>query len=78
MVSMIFTATSDLDKVYPAVSARKMGYTEIPLMCYQELEIEDSLDKCIRVMLYLNRNIDHKNLKHVYLKKAKNLRPDLA
>ena len=78
IVSIIFTATSDLNKVYPAVAARKMGFTDVPLMCYQELSIEGSLERCIRIMLYINRDCKHAELNHIYLEKAKELRPDLV
>ncbi|MFW5998343.1 MAG: chorismate mutase [Bacillota bacterium] len=78
IVSMIFTATRDLDKIYPAVAARQCGYENIPLMCYQELNIQDSLDKCIRIMVYINRDCSLSNINHIYLNKAKTLRPDLV
>ncbi len=78
IVSIIFTATSDLDRVYPALAARKIGFTDIPLMCYQELYVEDSLKMCIRIMIYVNRDCKHSEIKHIYLKNAKKLRPDLA
>ena len=78
IVSMIFTATDDLDQVYPAVAARKLGYENIPLMCHQELNIKNSLNKCIRIMVYINRNCSLDDINHVYLKNAKNLRPDLV
>lgn len=78
MVSIIFTATSELDKVYPAVAARELGFTNIPLMCYQELQVENSLEKCIRIMVYINRDCQPDKLQHIYLEKARELRPDLA
>ena len=78
IVSIIFTATKDLNQEYPAVAARKLGYKNIPLMCYQELNVENSLSKCIRVMIYINRSSDPEAINHVYLKKAKSLRPDLV
>ncbi len=77
IVSMIFTATSDLDSEYPAVAARDLGYKQIPLMCYQELKVKDSLKKCIRIMIYINRDCSLSEIKHVYLKNARKLRPDL-
>ncbi|SRR6056297_213520 len=78
IVSIIFTATRDLDKVYPAVAAREMGLTDIPLMCYQELNVEGSLKKCIRIMVYINRDCNPDKLQHIYLRRARELRPDLA
>jgi chorismate mutase len=78
VTSIIFTATPDLDSAYPAGAAREMGYTNIPLMCYQEMEVNDSLSKCIRCMVYLNRKEALTKIKHIYLKGAKKLRPDIV
>lgn len=74
---ILFTSTKDLDKVYPAVAARNLGITEASLMCTQEMYVEGSLNLCIRVMVQIQSNIDQKNIKHIYLKNAAVLRPDL-
>ncbi|MFW6381499.1 MAG: chorismate mutase [Bacillota bacterium] len=78
IVSIIFTATDDLDREYPAVAARSLGYYDVPLMCYQELNIRDSLSGCIRCMLYYNSELPLSEIEHVYLRKARQLRPDLV
>ena len=78
IVSIVFTATSDIDKTYPAAVIREMGYTKTPLMCYQEMNVENSLDKCIRTMVYCDCNRSLEDIEHVYLRKAKTLRPDLV
>ncbi|MBP3387108.1 MAG: chorismate mutase, partial [Clostridia bacterium] len=36
-----------------------------------------SLNKCIRVMMYINTEKNRSDIKHVYLNEAKNLRKDL-
>lgn len=77
MVSIIFTATADLDSVYPAVAARKIGLDKVPLLCFQEMKVKNSLKKCLRVMIYINRDCGLEEINHVYLKKAASLRPDL-
>lgn len=76
-VSITFTATSDIKSVYPAVAARKLGLDNVPLLCFQEMKVENSLNKCIRVMVYINRDCKLEDLTHIYLRKAVNLRPDL-
>ena len=74
-----FTMTSDLDCVYPAKFAREIkGFENVPLMCYQELNIENSLPKCIRVRFLVNTNKPQEEIKHIYLNEAKKLRPDLC
>ena len=73
-----FTMTNDLDCVYPAKFAREInGFENVPLMCYQELNIKKSLEKCIRVRFLINTEKSQNEIMHVYLKNAKNLRPDL-
>ena len=78
LVSIIFTATPDLTKEYPAVAARKIGYKNIPLICLQEMAVENSLKMCIRILIYINRECSLDKIEHVYLKDAKKLRPDLV
>ncbi|MDI3546491.1 MAG: chorismate mutase [Halanaerobiales bacterium] len=78
LVSIVFTATPDLDQVYPAVAAREMGLQLVPLQCYQEMSVINSLKKCIRVLVYINRDCSLKDIRHVYLEGAKKLRPDLV
>ena len=78
VISIIFSATKDLDKEYPAKAARMLGYTECGLMCFTEMYVEGSIEKCIRVLiLYQGLNLKQKDIKHVYIKGAKSLRPDL-
>lgn len=76
IICILFSCTSDLDKAYPAVAARQLGFTDIGLMCFQEMQVENSLARCIRVMLLTNRS-KHRNVVHVYLREAEKLRPDL-
>ncbi len=78
IVSIFFTTTIDLDSIFPSVAAREMGYTNVPLMCASELNIKDSLKKCIRIMMHINSNKNLDEITHIYLNNAKKLRPDLA
>jgi len=79
VISIIFSCTSDLNKEYPAKAARQLGYLHCALMCFNEMFVEGSINKCIRVMvLYDSDNLVQKDIKHVYLKNAKVLRPDLS
>lgn len=77
VISIIFSATNDLNKAYPARAARGLGYINSGLMCFNEMAVEGSLDRCIRVMILYNSNINQEDIKHIYLKGAKILRPDL-
>ncbi|MBQ3038118.1 MAG: chorismate mutase [Clostridia bacterium] len=78
MISITFTLTQDLNACYPAVRAREMGYTDVPLMNMPELNVPGALEKCIRVIILINSDKELKEINHVYLRGAKKLRPDLA
>lgn len=77
--SVIFTLTNDLNADFPAKYARiHLGWSDVPMICAKEIEVDDSLKMCIRVLITLNTKLEKHELKHVYLGRAKNLRPDLT
>jgi len=78
LVSAIFTATPDLDAIHPARAAREIGWTHVPLLCLQEMVVEGCLERCIRVLIHWNTDRPPEAVRHVYLGKARALRPDLA
>ena len=74
----IFTLTSDLNADFPAKYARlDCGFNKVPMMCYQELEVPNSLKMCLRILLNINTNKSQDEIKHIYLKDASTLRGDL-
>jgi chorismate mutase len=78
VASVIFTATSDLDAAYPARAAREMGWVHVPLLCMQEMAVVGSLPRCIRVLVLWNTHRPAGQVRHVYLRRARALRPDLV
>lgn len=74
----LFTATPDLDASFPAAAARRMGWERVPLMCAVEMGVPDSLPRCIRVLVMVNTTRSQDQLRHVYLREARSLRPDLG
>jgi chorismate mutase len=78
IASVIFTATADLDAVYPAVAARELGWVTVPLLCMQEMRVAGSLPRCIRVLLHWNTERAPAQIRHIYLGEAQRLRPDLV
>ena len=76
--SIFFSLTDDLSSTFPAVAARELGWNHAALFCCQELTIDDSLNKCIRVLIHYNTDKELTALDHVYLRRAKKLRPDLV
>jgi len=76
--AIFFSATKDLTAVYPAIAAREMGIVTPSLLCLQEMYVEGSLEKCIRILMEVEKTrLKQETVKHVYLRKAENLRPDL-
>lgn len=78
VASVLFTATPELDDTYPAKAARIMGWTRTALMGFQEAEVKHGLPKCIRVLIHWNTDKSIDEIQHVFLRKAVQLRPDLA
>lgn len=71
-----FSATKDINEAYPAKYAREcLNFSDVPMMCYQEMDVAGSLKQCIRVQIVTNKEIEI--TKHIYLKGASVLRPDL-
>ncbi len=77
VISILFSSTKDLTAEYPAKAARLLGYTQCGLMCFNEMEVVGSINKCIRVMVLYQGSLEQRNVKHIYLRDAKTLRPDL-
>ena len=77
-ISIIFTATSDLVSEFPAYAARQLGFSDVPLVCARELEIEGSMPRVVRLMAHVETDLPRSDVTHVYLHGAANLRRDLT
>jgi chorismate mutase len=77
-ISIIFTATSDLVSEFPAYAARQLGFSDVPLVCARELEVEGSMPRVVRLMAHVETDLPRAEVTHVYLHGAANLRRDLA
>ena len=76
MVSCIFTCTRDLDAEFPAVAARNLGLSAVPLLCAHEIDVPGALPKVIRLLLHCYADPETEP-RHVYLRDAESLRRDL-
>lgn len=75
VAAVTFTATTDLNAEFPAVAARLgLGWTNVALMCAQEMQVPDGQPRTIRVMILLNTDKDAAELENVYLRDAADLR----
>jgi chorismate mutase len=78
VISVIFTATPDLNADFPAAAAREIGFGAVPLICASEINVPGALPGVIRVMLHCNTRAKADEITHIYLKGAVALRRDLA
>ena len=78
VASAIFTVTDDLASTFPAQAARQMGWELVPMLCGREIPVPESLPRVIRVLVHWNTEISQSEIKHVYLRDAVRLRPDLV
>lgn len=74
----IFSATPDINAAFPAAAARKIGWDMVPLFGTQELEVENGLKMCVRVLLLVEIDKQQNEIKHIYLGDSNCLRPDIA
>ena len=71
---IIFTTTTDLNADFPAKFPRlAFGWDDVAMMCYNELDVPNSLKMCLRVLIVYNCE-ENFEPKFVYLKGASNLR----
>ncbi len=74
----LFTVTADLNATFPAEATRRLpGWTQVPLMCAQEVPVPGALPRCVRVLMLVNTTKTANEVQHVYLRGAERLRPDL-
>jgi chorismate mutase len=76
LVSCIFTLTADLDAEFPAVAARRIGLSAVPLLCAREIPVPGAMPRVIRVLIHCYPP-DGRSPRHVYLGEARALRLDL-
>jgi len=54
-----------------------LGWDKVPLLCFQEIEVPNALPLCIRVLVMVNTSKTQQEIRHVYLREARQLRQDL-
>lgn len=76
IASVIFSTTLDVNAEYPAVAARELGWLDTALFCTHEMNVPGSLQRCVRVLIHWNTPRSAKEIVHVYIRGAAQLRPD--
>lgn len=78
LASILFSTTPDLRSTFPARAARRLGWTEVPMLCTHEVDAPSSVPRCIRVLIHWNTDRGARDVRHAYLKGSRVLRPDWA
>mgnify|MGYP002738652154 CR=1 FL=1 len=78
IAAIFFTTTPDIASTFPAEAARRLGMNLVPLLCNQEIPVPGRVPLAIRVMMQVNTRKSQAEMKHIYLRDAKSLRPDLV
>ena len=78
IASVLFTLTPDLHAAFPALAARDMGWTTVPMLHAVEIAVPGALGRVIRLLMHVNTTRTAEQIEHVYLDGAAILRPDLV
>ena len=66
VAAVYFTTTPDLNASFPAAAARQMGWNNTALMGGTEVDVPGSLNRCIRVMILVNTDLEADQLVNLY------------
>lgn len=76
-----FTTTPDLRSEFPAVAARQLGWVDVPLICGHEMDVPlsnpRSIERCIRVMILINTELEQPAMQFVYMRGACAIKEEL-
>ena len=75
------TTTHDLTAEFPAFAARRLGWTEVPLLCGHDMDVQlpnpRGVPMCVRVLLLYNTPLPQSAMRFAYLRGAKAIKADL-
>jgi prephenate dehydratase len=78
VASAIFTVTPDLNAAFPARAAREFGWHHVPLLSAVEIETNEGLPRTVRTLIHWNTERPIYDVRHIYLRDAVQLRPDIG
>jgi len=53
VISVVFTATPDLNAEFPALAARKIGFHDVPLLCASEIAVPGAMPRVVRLLMHV-------------------------
>ena len=78
LISIVFTATPDLRAEFPAYAARRLGLTDVPLLCATEIGVPGAMPRVVRLLMHVETARPRSQVRHAYLRGAAALRLDIA
>ncbi len=78
IISAFFTCTPDLHSAFPARAAREIGLDNAALLCATEIAVPGALPRCIRTLVHVETGQGQDQVRHIYLREARKLRPEFA
>lgn len=78
VISVLLTATPDLNAAFPAAAAREVGFQSTPLLCAVEIDVPGALPRVVRAMVTVETSLKADEISHIYLGGAQALRRDIA
>jgi len=75
IAAIFFTTTVDLNAEFPAAATRELGWPKhLALLCGHEMDVPDSLPRCLRILILANTERTAEEIEHIYLGEAKKLK----
>ena len=78
VISVVFTATPDLNAEFPALAARKIGFHDVPLLCASEIAVPGAMPRVVRLLMHVETDKPRSAQVHVLQRGAVALRLDIA
>jgi len=75
IAAIFFTTTMDLNAEFPAAATRELGWpNHLALLCGHEMDVPESLPRCLRILILANMERRAEEVEHIYLGEAKKLK----
>lgn len=75
------TTTPDLTAEFPAYAARRLGWTDVPLLCGHDMDVKlpnpRAVQMCVRALLLYNTPLPQSAMQFAYLRGAQAIKADL-
>lgn len=77
IAAILFTTTSDVNAAFPAAATRELDWPRhLALLCGHEMNVPNSLPRCLRILMLVNTKKTAEEITHIYLGEAQKLKED--